>query len=585
MTCQPSCWRETTALLIGGILFLVGLNWRDITTSHEARVAQTARQMAAAGWPWDAQQIQIPPLGPGSKAEPVAPRWGEPPIRVNPWVAPVLNGQIRLQKPPLPYWCTALVDRLTRVKAAAGRWTPALFGLVSAALMADLARRLLGGSGWIAASVWVSSQFVVGEFRKSMADPFLAFFTLLTFWAWVRATQARRAEPQNHRHVASWMLLTYATLGLGVLAKGPFIFLHAGVAILAYRAGYGAVRVGRWWMHLLGVLVFLALALPWPLHVLNTVPGAGELWMHEVFSGVGGEVDNPRPWFMYLGSLFLITLPWTPLWLAGIVQAVSGADRRGRFLLLWTALVVATMSISSQKKDAYLLPLMPAQVLLTTIAIRNLSKDVSPATAWRFAQWVVGILVIVGYSIYWREGAARQGFVIAAVAGGIAACSVIWLRQVDKWLTVQTIAYAVWIFALLNFIETPRENLRSARRFAKAASLFLTPEANVLVPNIPAEGAFYLPLDLHYDPSATHVLAITKGSSRSETPERLVKFFNEGSRVPGARVSAAEQLVLPDAVSSRSEIWHVVRLTLAPPVHGGANLTSEPAQTRPIEER
>src|SRR5580765_6292276 len=85
-------------------LFLPMLGARDVVTSHEARVIQTARQMADAGWPWAARTVQVPVVGlrdvEGMKRLAAMP--GEGTMEVNPWWVPVFNGQVRLQKPPLP---------------------------------------------------------------------------------------------------------------------------------------------------------------------------------------------------------------------------------------------------------------------------------------------------------------------------------------------------------------------------------------------------------------------------------------------------------------------------------------------------
>src|SRR6476661_7604693 len=95
--------RQTRAAVIfffAACAFLLLLGRQDVAITHEARVAQTAREMAASGWPWDASPVQVPAghlvVEGGHKAlhaDPTA-----PPLRVNPWVVPVLTGEIRLQK-------------------------------------------------------------------------------------------------------------------------------------------------------------------------------------------------------------------------------------------------------------------------------------------------------------------------------------------------------------------------------------------------------------------------------------------------------------------------------------------------------
>src|SRR5690349_7948741 len=91
--------RRWRAIAIGALAVVVFLGWlgrRDIVTSHEGRVVQTARTMAEAGWPWQSPSVEARRLD------------SDQVLHVNPWVIPVIQGQIRLQKPPLPYWCAAV---------------------------------------------------------------------------------------------------------------------------------------------------------------------------------------------------------------------------------------------------------------------------------------------------------------------------------------------------------------------------------------------------------------------------------------------------------------------------------------------
>src|SRR3954469_12656109 len=113
---MPRTTRHARAAAIfacGACVFLLLIGRQDVAITHEARVAQTAREMAASGWPWDASPVQVPAarlvVEGGRKALRADP--GAAPLRVTPWVVPVLTGEIRLQKPPLPYWCAAVLFR------------------------------------------------------------------------------------------------------------------------------------------------------------------------------------------------------------------------------------------------------------------------------------------------------------------------------------------------------------------------------------------------------------------------------------------------------------------------------------------
>src|SRR3954464_12770046 len=70
-------------------LMLTGIGTPEVSRTQEARVLETARQM----------------LGKPS----------------HDWLIPKLNGDVRLQKPPLTYWMTAAAYKLFGVSEGAGR--------------------------------------------------------------------------------------------------------------------------------------------------------------------------------------------------------------------------------------------------------------------------------------------------------------------------------------------------------------------------------------------------------------------------------------------------------------------------------
>src|SRR4051794_31889196 len=388
----PRRWRPAFLLALALVVFLPMVGARDIVTSHEARVAQTARQMAAVGWPWAARAVSVPVVAvrevDGMKR--LAPLPGAGTMDVNPWLVPVLNGQVRLQKPPLPYWCAAVLFRLTgsidRISEGTARLPCALLGAAAVLLVYDLGRMLQGRLvGWFAGLVWTSSYFVFDEFRKAMADPYLAFFSLLCVWAWVRGSRRvgcrglgvggetappdRTPNPLHPTpHSFFFVLLFYVSLAVGALAKAPINFLHVGIALAAYHVCYRRRRPpGTWWQHLLGVAIFLAIALPWPVYIITHVRQMNsgpllarlDLWRYESVGELADNTEKTRRWFFYGPSMLQIGLPWTPLWIVGVIRAVvRRTDRRAWFPVLWFAVSILVFSLSHVKKNAYLLPVM-----------------------------------------------------------------------------------------------------------------------------------------------------------------------------------------------------------------------------------
>src|SRR5215210_6558483 len=75
--------------VLGGAVLLFGLGKPPVSRTQEARVLETARQMIGTGY--------------------------------ENWLIPKLNGRVRLQKPPLPYWMAAASYKLFGVSELSGR--------------------------------------------------------------------------------------------------------------------------------------------------------------------------------------------------------------------------------------------------------------------------------------------------------------------------------------------------------------------------------------------------------------------------------------------------------------------------------
>src|SRR5690349_12676095 len=95
-------------LLMPALLYSLGE--RPVSKVQEVRVAETAREMVVSG----------------------------------DWAVPRYNGELRLQKPPLPYWLTAASYKVFGLNATAVRLPAVIFGLLSVALLFAWMRREAG---------------------------------------------------------------------------------------------------------------------------------------------------------------------------------------------------------------------------------------------------------------------------------------------------------------------------------------------------------------------------------------------------------------------------------------------------------
>ena len=418
--------RRAIILLVAGFEFLTRLGSPDITSPHEGRVAATAREMLLS----------------------------------DDWVVPRLGSDVRLAKPPLPYWTAAVLWRLSgSFDVAWARLVPALCGVLGVLLVMDLARRLFGDAAAdVSGIIWVSTRFIVEEHRKAMADPYLAALVLLAAWAWVAADDA--LGEARRRSGAAHACLFWLALALGGLAKGPVVLIHAAFFVCAYH-GAG----GRWprptWGHAIGILVFAIVALPWPLAVIQRVPGALDLWATESVGQMTSE-RNPRTWWYYLPQLPYVLLPWTALLLpVGALMARGPPELRRRlaFPVLWVSLGILFFSISKTKKDAYLLPLLSPCVLLLGAGVAHF-LEFDPA---RNPRWF-GRLLIAHVAAGFLGAGAMLGLYLWLDRGSGGGPRWVWAAP----LAVTTSAAAVAVWSLRRVRRSTRSIFLAAAVLAAA---------------------------------------------------------------------------------------------------------------------
>ena len=457
-----------------------------------------------------------------------------------------------------------------------------VLGVAATLLIYDLARRLLGPrAAGPAALVWLSTQFLVEQFRIATADPYLAFFTLLAVWSAI----ARRP------------IVVYVALGLGIVAKGPVVFLTALPALIAYRlltpspdgvATTPASPLSRWagrgdagvaaTKQAVGIALLLLIALPWFAYVFRHVPHALALWRYESIGEISDNEEKARPWWLYLGSTFRLPLPWTPLWIAGIALAIVHGkrglrSRRGRRRLvpiIWYVSNLLFFSLLNVKKDAYLLPALCAMILTiadaTTIVLswgrRTRFRDLPGVLATTQAAIGIGAAAVVLVLLARMQEHRYMGIIAgsAALLGSFYALWPIAQAKPMRWLTAQALGYALILIALLGFQRPGADNTRSPRQFcAQVAGLMRETELPILVGKLPEEAAFYLPLNLTDGKEATRTLAIVDDNRLEiERGKRTADAAFFQSWVDDANLIGVRRIPIPQTGAGRWKVYELI---------------------------
>lgn len=321
--------RPWTVFVLAVVLFLAFLGGHDVWAPDEPYFAEGAREMVADGQ----------------------------------WAVPHVNGVVTTDKPPLFFWLIAVLSLpLGTVTALTARLPSALAGLGILVIVFELSRAFNGKRSASYAVFFLSTAYLFWEkARWAQTDATLCFFiwlALASFFFWRSGRlEGRRAG-----------IVFWAAAAAAVLTKGPVgLLIPVGIVVVCLAVDRELGRF-RDFSPILGPTVFVAIISAWI--VVATVGGHGEysVWgalkEHFVDRGIHG-MHHRQPFWYYGKRLPVLLFPWTGL---AVGAMVAGWKRRehalDRFALVCVVFVVLFFSVSTEKRELYVLPAMPAFSLL-----------------------------------------------------------------------------------------------------------------------------------------------------------------------------------------------------------------------------
>ncbi len=315
------------------------------------------------------------------------------------FITPQLNFLPYLEKPPLVYWLTALCLSWGGLNEWAARTIPALSAVGG-----------LTAVYWLTARIWDTSSAVISAAVTATSLGYLILGRILTLdmtltcfmtWGIVLGYLAIRDK------VRRYLPWAYGCLGLAVLSKGPVAVILPGLIFLAWLLSQKQWRgIVQLW-HPGGMLIFLALVLPWYILVsLENPEFVSYFFLQENLQRfLTPRIHAGQPVYYYLGVLLVGCLPWTFLlpwaWLTQSGERVPEhffADRM--FLVCWFGVIVIFFSLSRAKLPPYVLPALPPAAIMLGRALgsSNPDPDGSTCRAWRLTLWLwfgLAVLLIV----------------------------------------------------------------------------------------------------------------------------------------------------------------------------------------------
>lgn len=466
-------------LLLGGVAFVWHLGSTGLIDETEPLFAEAARQMVETG----------------------------------DWITPYYNEETRFDKPPLIYWLMGLGYQILGVNEWAVRLPSALaaialmffgfytlryFGfptpLAGKKVDFEVNSRQLWFSAILGAAIIALTPQTIAWGRIGVSDMLLCGFMgsalFAFFWGY--------SEAEAEKTQLNWGYLAFYILSaLAVLTKGPVGVVLPGLILVSFLVYVGQLKtVFQEMPWLQGLLIFLAIALPW--YILVTLANGQEyinsfFGYHNIERFTSVVNRHSAPWYFYFLVVLVGFAPWsaylpmaiahTQFWKRSQWQRKARSQQLSLFAFFWFAVIFVFFTIAVTKLPSYVLPLMPAAAILVALrfSAEFNSSERPPNQALGF--WLSGIVnlllcIAIAVTIYLSpqllsndpampsisEAFQASGLIFKGVAiwGLIALVTIVLLlMRRFRWLwTVNLIGF----LAFLVFVITPASFLVDSQR-------------------------------------------------------------------------------------------------------------------------
>ncbi|GAB6066174.1 glycosyltransferase family 39 protein [Aquifex pyrophilus] len=270
------------------------------------------------------------------------------------YLTPVYNGELRLNKPPLTYWLSALGFKIFGINEFGLRFFQAFLGILTGVLTYLVSKKLTKKEdvSLLSALILNLSFIFIANARYTSPEVPFTFFITLSLYLWLEYY----TEKKN-----LFFLLALVSSSLAVLTKGPAGFaLPAGVIFfyllfndpkellkIRYYLGTAFVFIaGGWWFlyqYFANKEVFL------------------EVFIKENIKRIYALQKDPI--YFYALDINVSFLPYSLLFFPAVFWAFRKKELR--FPLTWFLFIFTLFSLVKMKIPVYIMPAYPAMAVIT----------------------------------------------------------------------------------------------------------------------------------------------------------------------------------------------------------------------------
>lgn len=423
------------------------------------------------------------------------------------WLIPTMNGDLRLEKPPLPTWVAAAVETAVPDCLAAQRIAPGIMGTVWTIFFFLLVRTISKDEdlALLSVMVFLTCYQVVLMGRTATWDIYChAFMTGAIYFITKGLT-----DDTGRKWI--WFPSAGVMLGLSFLSKGPVAFYAMLLPMLITSTAMPGFSFRGKWDAVIVMILLCAVTGGW--------------WYAWIFAFHSNETaavidketgawtgHNVRRWWYYW-RFFAETGIWAVLTLATLAifywkKTIRNA-RPYLFSVTWMVTALILLSLLPEKKMRYLLPLMVPCSMCTASLLMHMRTGTDRASRILFrANGMLSAVVIASLpAILYVSGIITgMRFGVLCILFVMLACLI--LREVNRRNVMRFAALIGCVFMLMEclllggigelFGNPERHSIHETRNM-KATSgmkMFHSSQESLRIELVYEAGRKILPLDL-----------------------------------------------------------------------------------------
>lgn len=443
-------------LMLAGVFFFFGAGKIALLGPDEPRYSEVAREMFVSG----------------------------------DYISTRLCGCLWFEKPVLFYWLAAASYHLFGVSEFAARFASGFAATVtSLTIYFSLSSVVSKSLARLAAFALMTSGMVIAYSHAATPDMALTMAMSIAILSGYLATRSKA------RRETGLMVLCFAAMGLGMLAKGLVGIVLVAAILLTYFAIAGRLRFLRWRHLPIWSCAFLLVSATWylPVSLKHGWQFINEFFIEHHFKRyLTNTYGHPQPFYFFVFIAIVGVLPWSGFLLsaAARLRSLKPRTRESDSLLtlawVWLLIPLIFFSLSGSKLPGYLLPVFPALAILLGSELERLWNG-EHSRLLRFGAWVSALLasaLACGFLWYLRkQGVQFSGgqilfFVLPILFAGLCGLALLLGRMREAIVCIAAVVFTLVVGGSSLLFPKLNDEI-SLKRLSLEAAAALRPDEKI----------------------------------------------------------------------------------------------------------